>query len=128
MTQDRGERPNDRAQPSGRQGIAASASAGEAPQIAIPRDYNAAVDLIERNLNAGRGGKGAFRDDRGACTYAELAERADRAANALRALGLDPEQRLLLCLLDTIAFPTVFLGPIKAGTLPSSGTTLPTTA
>src|SRR5260221_5473504 len=102
MTQDRGERPNDRAQPSGRQGMTAAASAGEAPQIAIPRDYNAAVDLIERNLNAGRGGKVAFRDDRGACTHAELAQRVDRAANALRTLRLQAQQRLLLFLLDTL--------------------------
>ena len=29
----------------------------------IPRDYNAAVDLIERNLRAGRGGKIAYIDD-----------------------------------------------------------------
>ncbi len=108
--------------------MAAGASAGEAPQIAIPRDYNAAVDLIERNLTAGRGGKVAFRDDRGALTYAELAERVDRAANALRALGLEPEQRVLLCLLDTIDFPTLFLGAIKAGIVPIAVNTLLTTA
>jgi benzoate-CoA ligase len=99
-----------------------------APQIAIPRDYNAAVDLIERNLKAGRGGKVAFRDDRGTYTYAELAERVDRAANALRGLGLEPEQRVLLCLLDTIDFPTMFLGAIKAGIVPIAVNTLLTTA
>jgi len=49
----------------------------------LPRDYNAAVDLIGRNLTAGRGGKTAFIDDAGSCTYAELAERVDRAANLL---------------------------------------------
>jgi benzoate-CoA ligase len=97
---------------------------GSAPQIAIPRDYNAAVDLVERNLKAGRGGKAAFRDDHGSYTYAELAERVDRAANALRALGLEPEQRVLLCLLDTIDFPTVFLGAIKAGIVPIAVNTL----
>ena len=31
----------------------------------LPRDYNAAVDLIGRNLAAGRGGKTAFIDDAG---------------------------------------------------------------
>jgi benzoate-CoA ligase len=97
---------------------------GSAPQIAIPRDYNAAVDLVERNLKAGRGGKAAFRDDHGSYTYAELAERVDRAANALRAIGLEPEQRVLLCLLDTIDFPTVFLGAIKAGIVPIAVNTL----
>jgi benzoate-CoA ligase len=100
------------------------AADGSAPQIAIPRDYNAAVDLVERNLKAGRGGKAAFRDDRGSYTYGELAERVDRAANALRALGIEPEQRIMLCLVDTIDFPTVFLGAIKAGIVPVAVNTL----
>jgi benzoate-CoA ligase len=101
---------------------------GEAPHIALPRDYNAAVDLIERNLSAGRGGKLAYIDDRGRCTYAELAERVDRAANAFRKLGIEPEQRILLCLLDTIDFPVAFLGAIKAGIVPVPVNTLFTTA
>jgi len=36
------------------------------PEINIPRDYNAAYDLIERNLRSGRSGKVAFIDDAGA--------------------------------------------------------------
>jgi benzoate-CoA ligase len=104
------------------------AADGTAPQISIPRDYNAAVDLIGRNLKAGRGGKAAFRDDQGAYTYAELAERVDRAANALRGLGLEPEQRIMLCLLDGIDFPTLFLGAIKAGIVPIAVNTLLTPA
>ncbi|HUK58535.1 MAG TPA: benzoate-CoA ligase family protein [Stellaceae bacterium] len=92
---------------------------GEGRSAAAPsRTYNAAVDLIERNLAAGRAGKTAFIDDRGALTYGELAERVDRCANALRRLGLEPEQRILLCLLDTIDFPVAFLGAIKAGIVP----------
>ena len=35
------------------------------PLIEIPRDYNAAHDLIERNLRAGRGAKVAYVDDHG---------------------------------------------------------------
>jgi benzoate-CoA ligase len=101
---------------------------GDKPQATIPRDYNAAVDLVERNLAAGRGDKVAFIDDRGRYTYAELAQRVDRAANALRALGLEPEQRVLLCLLDTIDFPTIFLGCIKAGIVPVPVNTLLTGA
>ncbi|MGO8918441.1 MAG: benzoate-CoA ligase family protein [Stellaceae bacterium] len=101
---------------------------GAAPEIAVPRDYNAAVDLIERNLQAGRGQKTAFSDDRVALSYDALAERVDRAANALRGLGLEPEQRILLCLLDTVDFPTLFLGAIKAGIVPVPVNTLLTTA
>jgi benzoate-CoA ligase len=96
----------------------AQTSSTEAPRIAIPRHYNAAVDLIERNLKAGRGGKLAFRDDKQSLTYGALAERVDRAANFLRARGIKPEQRVVLCLLDTVDFPVMFLGAIKAGIVP----------
>ena len=97
------------------------------PQVEIPRDYNAAHDLIERNLAAGRAGKTAFIDDHGSYTYGDLAVRVNRCANALVDLGLQPEQRVLLCLHDTIDFPAVFLGCIKAGIVPVAGNTLLTT-
>ena len=35
------------------------------PRITIPRDFNAAYDLIERNLRAGRADKAAIIDDAG---------------------------------------------------------------
>jgi len=79
--------------------------------------YNAAVDLIERNL-AVRPEKIAYIDDYGAYTYAELARRVNRCANALTGLGLALEARVLLCLTDTVDFPSVFLGAIKAGIVP----------
>src|SRR6266516_1910862 len=60
--------------------------------------YNAAADLVERNLAAGRGEKTAFIDDGGAYTYRELAERVSRFANLVRRSGIQPEQRILLCL------------------------------
>src|SRR5437868_9634691 len=80
--------------------------------------YNAAADLIGPNLAAGRGAKPAFIDDRGQYSYAELSERVGRFADALRRLGIQPEQRVLLCLHDTIDFPTAFLGAIQAGIVP----------
>ena len=98
------------------------------PLIDIPRDYNAAHDLVERNLVAGRGGKTAYVDDQGRYTYAELAERVNRAANALNGLGLEMESRVMLAHLDTIDFPSVFLGAIKAGIVPVTANTLLTTA
>ena len=90
----------------------------------IPREYNAAVDLIERNLKAGRGGKVAYIDDTGSHTYAQLAERVNRAANALVALGVQREERVALALLDTVDFPAAFLGAIKAGIVPVALNTL----
>ncbi|HET8729062.1 MAG TPA: benzoate-CoA ligase family protein [Alphaproteobacteria bacterium] len=98
------------------------------PSLDLPRDYNAAVDLIDRNIAAGRSDKIAVRDDKGAYSYGELAERVDRFAGALTGLGVGMEQRVVLCLLDTIDFPTAFLGAIKAGIVPIPVNTLLTTA
>ncbi|MBM3491557.1 MAG: benzoate-CoA ligase family protein [Alphaproteobacteria bacterium] len=88
------------------------------PRIALPKAFNAAADLLERNLLEGRGANLAYADAQGRYTYAALAERVNRAGNALLALGLKPEQRLVLCLADGIDFPTLFLGAMKAGLVP----------
>jgi benzoate-CoA ligase len=97
------------------------------PGVRIPREYNAAVDLLDRHVVQGRGDKLAVRDDRGAYTYAQLADRANAAGRALRALGLAPEQRVLMCMLDTVDFHAVFLGAIKSGAVPVPVNTLLTT-
>jgi benzoate-CoA ligase len=94
------------------------------PRVDIPRDYNAAHDLLARN--AGRAGKTAFIDaSNGAhLTYGELTEQAHRFANALRARGLAPESRVLVAMLDTLEWPVVFLGCILAGVVPVAVNTL----
>jgi benzoate-CoA ligase len=97
------------------------------PRVQIPRDYNAAHDLVERNLAAGRAGKTAFIDDAGRYTFADLAERVNRFGSGMQALGFDMEHRVLVALLDTIDFPTAFLGCIKAGIVPIAVNTLLTT-
>jgi benzoate-CoA ligase len=98
------------------------------PRVKIPRDYNAAYDLVQRNLQAGRAGKTAFIDDAGRYTYGELAERVNRFGNVLAGLGIRQECRVMLCLLDTIDFPTAFLGSIQAGVVPIAANTLLTSA
>jgi len=85
------------------------------PVGAIPREYNFAADVLQRNLAAGRTNKPAFIDPRGSWSYAQLADRVDRFGAVLRSLGIRREERILICLLDTIDWPTAFLGAIKAG-------------
>ena len=82
---------------------------------AIPRDYNFAADVLQRNLAAGRANKPAYIDARGTHTYGQLADRVARFGAALRGLGIKREERVLLALLDTIDWPTAFLGCLKAG-------------
>lgn len=90
--------------------------------------YNAAVDLVGRNLTPDRANRIAVIDESGAHTYSELAERVNRCGNVLRELGLEPEQRVLLCLYDSIDFPACFLGAIKAGIVPVAINTMWTAA
>ena len=97
------------------------------PTVTIPRRYNAAHDLIERNLVAGRGDKTAYIDDAASYSFADLANRVNRAANALVSLGIGMESRIMLCLLDSIEFPAAFLGAIKSGVVPIAANTLLTT-
>ena len=86
--------------------------------IDLPREYNAAVEFIDANLAKGRANKIAFIDASGSYTYGELAERVNRAGNALRALGAGMETRVLMCMVDDIDFPAVFWGAIKTGCVP----------
>ena len=94
------------------------------PVVEIPRQYNAAHDLIERNLRAGRGERVAFIDDAGAIRYDELAERVNRFASGLSSIGIRAEDRVMICMLDTIDWVVAFLGAIKAGVVPVCANTL----
>jgi len=80
--------------------------------------YNAASDLIDRNIAAGRADKPAFIDRQRRLTYGELEHETARIANYLRGLGLRHEDRVAMVMLDTVDFPIVFLGAIRAGIVP----------
>ena len=80
--------------------------------------YNAAADLIGRNLAAGRGAKTAVIDRNGRTSYADIEAATNRFAHALAGLGIRREERILLCLDDSADFHTCFLGAVKAGAVP----------
>ena len=83
--------------------------------------YNAASDLIDRNIAAGRGDKPAFIDRQRRLTFAELdRERPRASATALRRLGLRREDRIAMAMLDNQSRTSrcVFLGAIRAGIVP----------
>lgn len=94
------------------------------PKVEIPRDFNAAHDLLERN--AQRPGKVAFINATTGeqLTYGELAGQSQRFANALRAHGFAPESRVMLAMLDTPEWPVAFLGCILAGVVPIAANTM----
>jgi benzoate-CoA ligase len=91
--------------------------------------YNAAEDLLGRNLTPGRRDRTAFLDTLGnEVTYAELGDRVNRVAHGLKALGLRREDRIGLCLLDTVDWPIVFLAAVRSGIVPVAMNTMLTSA
>jgi 4-hydroxybenzoate-CoA ligase len=86
--------------------------------------YNAAVELLDRNVAAGRGGKTAFTDAERSVTYGALQRETCRVANLLLSLALRREERVAMIMLDTVDFPAVFLGAIRAGVVPAPLNTL----
>jgi benzoate-CoA ligase family protein len=84
---------------------------------ALPARYNVST-VLDRNLEAGRGGNVAVRSGDDEVTYERLLADACAAGRALRALGIQREHRVLLVLDDTPAFPAAFLGAIRAGVVP----------
>jgi benzoate-CoA ligase family protein len=79
---------------------------------------NAFDYFVARHGREGRGERLAFVDPWRSLTYAELATAAGRFAAGLKAAGIEREQRIALCMLDTIDFPVAFWGALRAGIIP----------
>lgn len=83
----------------------------------LPEHYNVST-LLDANLEAGRGAKVAIYCGGARVTYAELYRRVCQMGRALRSLGVQREQRVLMILSDTPAFPVTFFGAIRIGAVP----------
>ena len=80
--------------------------------------YNAVSWLLDRNVDEGRGDKVVFDDTVSQITYGQLQQQTRRVGNMLRRLGARREERVAMIMLDTVDFPIVFLGAIRAGVVP----------
>jgi benzoate-CoA ligase len=81
----------------------------------FPERFNMAWYFLDRNLEEGRGDKVClyYRDQ--TYTYRDVQARSNRFASALRALGIDVEDRVLLVLPDRPEFAFAWFGAAKAG-------------
>ncbi|MFL6053949.1 MAG: benzoate-CoA ligase family protein, partial [Actinoallomurus sp.] len=80
--------------------------------------FNACVHLLDRHIEKGDGDRLALAGAAGDLTYTQLHDRVRRTAAGLRAIGLLPEQRLLMFMADSPDFVTVFLAALRIGAIP----------
>lgn len=86
--------------------------------LSLPYNFNAATFFIDRHLSENRADKIAIECGELRVTYRELFEHTNRVGNALLSLGVRPEERVLLLLLDSPEFLYSFFGAIKIGAVP----------
>jgi benzoate-CoA ligase len=77
-----------------------------------------ASTLLDRNLEAGRAEQTALLTASGTVTYGGLASLTAAVASYLTDLDVQREQRVLMILDDSPAFPATFLGAMRIGAVP----------
>jgi len=85
--------------------------------MTIPERYNVS-SLLDRNLEAGRANRIAISCGDERVTYRELIRRVNRFASALDSHGFRRDERVVMVLNDSPAFPVAFFGAIRAGCVP----------
>jgi benzoate-CoA ligase family protein len=84
----------------------------------VPIAYNACSDLLDRHVAGGAGNRPAVITQGRTVTYAELLDSVQRATAGLAGMGIQPEQRVAMVMLDSIEFYEVFLGAMRLGAVP----------
>ena len=81
-------------------------------------DGNAVDWFVDRHVREGDASGVAFEDPWRSLTRAGLAEATRKFAGALARDGIGRERRLVMLLPDTVDFPIVFWGALRAGVIP----------
>lgn len=84
----------------------------------IPSQFNLGTFLLDRHLLEGRGDKVAmiYKDKK--YSYRETMERANRVGNALLELGVEQENRVMICLPDCPEVIFSYFGAMRIGAVP----------
>jgi benzoate-CoA ligase len=87
----------------------------ERNDVMTERIYNAAVELVDRNIEKGYGEKTAIYYREQEISYDQLLKQVNKAGNGFKSLGIEIENRVMLLLPDCPQFFYTFLGAIKIG-------------
>ena len=86
------------------------------PEVRYPERLNAAVELLDRNVEEGNAERIVLRTDDAACTYRQLQHQVNRIAHVLRNdMSLVPGNRVLLRGANNPMMAACFLAVLKAG-------------
>jgi benzoate-CoA ligase len=90
--------------------------------------FNATDHLVDRHLREGNGARTAVVTPTRTLTYEELSGQVRRVAAGLRALGVRPEERVLLCMADDLELFTGILAAFHIGAVAVPASTMLTAA
>ena len=90
----------------------------------LPAEFNVATWFVDRNVAQGRGTAPAFHYEDRTLTYGDVHDLVNRTGNALRELGVEQENRVLVLCQDAPEFLGAFWGAIKIGAIPIPVNTL----
>ena len=83
----------------------------------VNKQYNAAYELLAKKSNTILN-KVAFVDDFESITYSDLKKKVQNFSFSLLNTDLKKNDRILICMYDSINFPICFLGAIWSGIIP----------
>jgi benzoate-CoA ligase len=81
----------------------------------FPERFNMAHYFLDARIEEGRGDHIAVIDDAGRYTYRQVQAMANQVGNALTAMGVGVEDRVLIGLFDGVEFAATFFGVLKIG-------------
>ena len=88
----------------------------ERPELKLPAQLNAVVELLDRNVVKGNGQRVSLRDARGSLTYAQVLDRVNQLARVLiEDYGLVSGTRVLLRGGNSIDMAVAWLSVVKVG-------------
>ncbi|MFB9836632.1 benzoate-CoA ligase family protein [Actinoallomurus acaciae] len=88
--------------------------------------FNASTYLVDRQVESGGGDRTAVAGPGGTLTYAELLGRVQRMASGLRAVGVRPEERVMIFMPDSPGMLALILGAMRIGAVPVPVSTMMT--
>lgn len=88
------------------------------PELHYPEELNAAVEMVDRHVEEGRGGDVAIYFEGESITYADLERRVNRIGNVLLNLGVEPGDRVFVRFPNRPEYVVTVLAAQKIGAVP----------